>query len=288
MIDELCCCVWFNLVRWVFEALYTWYFSRKEDGDLYLDNYKYSSFDRSDIFEIQTNFLIAFNVITLVFLLPEPLLLKPIPLVEPRNNRTDRSSMASNDSSYDGDGTSAPPRLSQRESEVVQPIMFMRESTVTGRTSKLSVNLSQMGEENTSRGPTVMLKDVTYRVRDVTSPVGYKTVLNRISGQFDWGKLNMILGAPQCGKSSLMNIIAGNIGAGTEVGGTITFNGSERTEMPLWERCGFVPMQNEHIRDLTVREVLTFAMKLRCYNRLGFSVVTENVNVTIDGLHLAE
>jgi ABC-type glutathione transport system ATPase component len=273
----------------VFEALYVWYFSAKVDGYLYLDNYKYGSFNRSNIFEIQTNFLIAINLITFVFLMPEPLFMKRMQLVEPRNQRDDRSSMASNDSSYDGDAAGTPSRISQRESEVVQPIMFMRESTVTGRTSKLSVNMSQMGEENTSRGPTVMLKDVTYRVRDVTSPVGYKTVLNRISGQFDWGKLNMILGAPQCGKSSLMNIIAGNLGAGTEVGGTITFNGQEaRPETQLWERCGFVPMQNEHIRDLTVREVLTFAMKLRCYNKLGFAVLEENVKVTIDNLHLAE
>jgi ABC-type multidrug transport system fused ATPase/permease subunit len=274
--------------RWVFEALYGWYFNNKEDGLTYLENYKYDTFDRSHIFEIQTNFLIAMNVITLFFLLPEPLFLGRTPLVEPRHNRADRSSMQSNDSSYDGDHANPPPRLSQRESEAVQPIMFMRESTVTGRTSKLSVNLSQMGEENTSRGPTVMLKDVTYRVRDVTSPVGYKTVLNRISGQFDWGKLNMILGAPQCGKSSLMNIIAGNLGAGTEVGGTITFNGQEKLDVPLWERCGFVPMQNEHIRDLTVREVLTFAMKLRCYNHLGFAVLAENVKVTIENLHLTE
>lgn len=282
------CCFWY---RWVFEAMYKWYFSGKEDGYLYLENYKYDTFDRSTIFGIQTNFLIAINLITFFFLLPEPLTMKRFLYDKPEHHqRGDRSSMASNDSSLDGDHhLSAPPKLSQRESEAVQPIMFMRESTVTGRASKLSVNMSQMGEENTSRGPTVMLKDVTYRVRDVTSPVGYKTVLNRISGQFDWGKLNMILGAPQCGKSSLINIIAGNVGAGTEVGGTITFNGMEaRPDQPLWDRCGFVPMQNEHIRDLTVHEMLTFAMKLRCHNSLGFSVVEENVRVTIDSLHLQE
>lgn len=268
--------------------MYKWYFAGKDDGYKYLDNYKYSSFNRSDIFEIQINFLIAINVITFFFLLPEPLFMKRMVTDEKNQRSIDRSSMSSNDSSIEGNsGATTPPRLSQRESEIVQPIMFMRESTVTGRTSKLSVNLSQMGEENTGRGPTVMLKDVTYRVRDPTSPVGYKTVLNRISGQFDWGKLNMILGAPQCGKSSLMNIIAGNLGAGTEVGGTITFNGSEANPAtPVWERCGFVPMQNEHIRDLTVREVMTFAMKLRCYNKLGFAIVDDNVKVTIDGLHL--
>lgn len=208
-----------------------------------------------------------------------------------RHVNESRDSIMSNTSSFDGDGAGgkAPPRMSVRESEAVQPIMFMRASTVTGRNSKLSVNMSQMGEENTSRGPTVMVSDVSYRVRDAASPLGYKTVLSSVSGQFDWGKLNMIMGAPQCGKTSLMNIIAGNIGAGAEVNGSVLFNGLEADPtQPLWDRCGYVPMHNEHIRDLTVLEVLTFAMKLRCHNHLGLAVVEENVKLTIESLHLQE
>jgi ATPase subunit of ABC transporter with duplicated ATPase domains len=241
---------------------------------------------------VLTNFLIGINLITLAFLLPEPLWMhRTVTTGAGRKHDSSRDSVSSNTSSFDGDGGGGkfPPRLSHRESETVQPVMFMRASTVTGRQSKLSVNMSQMGEENTSRGPTVMLNEISYRVRDLSSPVGYKTVLNRISGQFDWGKLNMILGAPQCGKSSLMNIIAGNIGAGSEVCGQVTFNGIEpKTDIPLWERCGYVPLHNEHIRDLTVHEVITFAMKLRCHNSKGLAVVEENVNTTIANLHLAE
>jgi ABC-type multidrug transport system ATPase subunit len=47
-------------------------------------------------------------------------------------------------------------------------------------------------------------------------------------------------------------------------------------------------MHNDHIRDLTVREVITFAMKLRCNNSFGFAVLEENVKTTIENLHLAE
>ena len=34
------------------------------------------------------------------------------------------------------------------------------------------------------------------------APAGFKVILNNVSGQFDWGKLSMILGAPQSGKVS--------------------------------------------------------------------------------------
>ena len=259
---------------------------------MYLGSYDYNSFDRSEIFVILTDFLIGINCITILFLMPEPLWMhRTVTTSGTRRGVEDsRDSIASNNSDFDGaDGGKFPPRMSQRESETVQPIMFMRASTVTGRNSKLSVNMSQMGEENTSRGPTVMMNEISYRVRDSASPMGYKTVLNRISGQFDWGKLNMIMGAPQCGKTSLINIIAGNVGVGAEVCGQVTFNGLEpKPETPLWERCGYVPMHNEHIRDLSVTEVITFAMKLRCYNRMGLGVVEENVATTIANLHLAE
>jgi len=45
--------------RWIFEALYKWYFSRKTDGFVYLTAYAYNSFDRSTLFVILTNFLLG-------------------------------------------------------------------------------------------------------------------------------------------------------------------------------------------------------------------------------------
>ena len=236
---------------------------------------------------------IAINAITCVTLLPEPTLMYKKAGAASGKRDASRDSVGSNGSSFDGADLPGNDiisrRMSERPSEAVQPIMFMRASTVTGRQSKLSVNMSQMGEENTARGPTVMLNEISLRVRDPSSPLGYKTVLSNVSGQFDWGKLNMILGAPQCGKSSLMNIIAGNTGANAEVGGQVTFNGvAPKDDAPIWERCAFVPTHNEHYRDLTVHEVVTFAMKLRCYNKLGLSVVAENVETTIANLHLEE
>jgi hypothetical protein len=55
-----------------------------------------------------------------------------------------------------------------------------------------------------------------------------------------------------------------------------------------YERCSFVEFNSELTRDLTVREILSFAMKLRCKTKGGLEVVTENVNRTINMLGLQE
>lgn len=272
-----------------------WYFSWFKDGAAYLKNFSYQQFDHSSIFTILIHFLVAINLITIFFLLPAPILMKRLSseAVQQRRGGSGGASRDSITSNLEDEeivvehNTTRLVRANTRNLEGVQPIMFMRQSTVTGRTSKLSVNLSQLGEENTSRGPTVQVSDLTYRVRDTTSPVGYKTILDRVTAQFDWGKLSMVLGAPHSGKTSLLHLLAGDVGAGTSLEGSILFNGKlPATSMHPWERCGFVPMQNEHFRDLTVHDVVSFAMKLRCYNALGLRVLEENVESTLEILHL--
>lgn len=74
-----------------------------------------------------------------------------------------------------------------------------------------------------------------------------------------------------------------------QVSGKIMYDGrAPNMKAPLWQRCGYVPAQNEQLSDLKVREVLRFAMLLRCYNKLGLGVVEENVQTTIENLHLQE
>ena len=133
-----------------------------------------------------------------------------------------------------------------------------------------------------------MVCDLTYKVREAVM-LRDKAVLHQVSAQFDWGKMNLILGAKQSGKTSLLHVIAGSTGVGSEVSGSVLFNGKEANiELALWERCGFVLTHNEHIRDLTVLETLTFALKLRCRTKADFAAVSENVKVTLEQLQLTE
>lgn len=58
--------------------------------------------------------------------------------------------------------------------------------------------------------------------------------------------------------------------------------------VPLWKRCALVDAVDEQYRDLTVHQVISFAMKLRCANFKGLEVVEENVKRTVEILHLEE
>ena len=281
----LCC-------RWVFESMLQWKFSWYEDGNLFLTTYDFNNWDHSRIAGILATFLVVINSITVLALIPAPSFLSRIDPDERPRRDSRGMSRASVDSATDKlnlDQADVPARLSTRNSELVTPLLFMRESTVTGRNSKLSTSLSQMGEENSGHGPTVMFKNITYRVRDPASPVGYKNVLTRCSGQFDWGKLSLIIGAPESGKSSLLHILAGDVAPGTELTGSVLLNGKPVSKkLKPWEVCGFVPFDVVHHRDLTVLETIQFAMKLRCYNHKGLTVLQENVKNTIEILHLQE
>jgi ABC-type multidrug transport system ATPase subunit len=288
MTSYLANCAVINPLRWTFEGLMQWKFSYYQDGIVWLTTYGFQNFDHNELVHIHERFLLIANAVTVLFLVADPITLARQVRSKGVNGRQPSGSRDSMGSA-DGFDVSHIPRNVTRNSETVKPVIFMRDSSVTGRTSKLSVNLSQVGEENSDHGPTVMFKDITYRVPDRASPMGHKTILNRVSGQFDWGKLSMIMGAAESGKSSLLRIIAGETGTGSQVTGKILFNNlSPDPAVPLWQRCGLVAADSEHMRDLTVREVLTFAMRLRCLNRLGLKVVEENVKTTVEILHLSE
>nr|XP_032515198.1 ATP-binding cassette sub-family G member 1-like [Danaus plexippus plexippus] len=55
----------------------------------------------------------------------------------------------------------------------------------------------------------ITFEDVCYKVRDLFSGGGRKTILKEVSGQFNSGELNVIIGQSGAGKSSLMDILAG-------------------------------------------------------------------------------
>ena len=140
-----------------------------------------------------------------------------------------------------------------------------------------------------TRGPTVFAENISCQVRDIGSHLGFKVLLRNVYCKFDWGKMSLIMGASESGKSTLLRVLAGDKPIDTEIRGRVLVNDKlVDSELPLWQRCGFVPEENIHHRDLTVVEVLNFAIQLRFWDSVDKVNMQENINRTIENLHLVD
>jgi len=187
-----------------------------------------------------------------------------------------RDSVASDVGSEDGHGNLSISFRSN--SELHKPLIYTKQSSVSSK-SKLSISVSQTGENMKASGQTIAFKNINYYVKDRS---GEKHVLHDVSGQFDWGKLSAIMGGVGSGKSSLLHVLAGDKKRRSQVSGSILIDNKPIDPgMPLWQRCAFVDYTDEFHASLTVEEIITLAMQLRCFNSKGLRVVKENVESTI-------
>ncbi|XP_032515197.2 ATP-binding cassette subfamily G member 4-like [Danaus plexippus] len=112
----------------------------------------------------------------------------------------------------------------------------------------------------------ITFEDVCYKVRDLFSGGGRKTILKEVSGQFNSGELNVIIGQSGAGKSSLMDILAGYTKPTT---GRIYVNGRTRNEKLFRRRSCYI-LQDDKIYDtLTVDESLKIAAELKLGNHIS-------------------
>jgi len=183
-------------------------------------------------------------------------------------------------------------RFSNRLTEMGGTSLFSRDLSVQGSSHTTSSMPEASahgleGDEEEIRGPVVSLVGLTYRWADRKAELGYHEALSNISCSFQYGELNGVLGAEGSGKSSLLHIIAGQFMPNT-VQGSVLFNGKaiDFTTQAPWEVCGFVEAVDNLFRDLSVKEVLTYAMKLRCADEQTAKIVDLQVNKTLDLLKL--
>eukprot|EP00602_Paraphysomonas_sp_CaronLab_P005049 CAMPEP_0185030590 /NCGR_PEP_ID=MMETSP1103-20130426/17564_1 /TAXON_ID=36769 /ORGANISM="Paraphysomonas bandaiensis, Strain Caron Lab Isolate" /LENGTH=1294 /DNA_ID=CAMNT_0027565783 /DNA_START=13 /DNA_END=3894 /DNA_ORIENTATION=- len=265
-----------NPLRWAYEALMVWKFASYPDGDKFLSGYSFDTFHKHKVYPILINFLIFDLAVLFLALIPAPNTLR---------RRTEKLTEEERQSEFED------VRFSSRLTEPVKPNIFLRESSVTGKTHITSQpSATGLEGDGVAQGPTVFFSNVTFRVPDRRSPVGYKNVLNRVTGRFDWGKLSAIMGAEGAGKSSLLHILGGqHMGTATTVNGTVFYNGKPiNKNIPPWQRCAFVEAVDEHLRDLSVSDVVTYAMQLRCADRTVFKQVGLNVKQTLELLQLTD
>jgi len=136
----------------------------------------------------------------------------------------------------------------------------------------------------------VTFHGVSYITKGLKDPKEQKYTLRNVSGRCVWGKLTAIMGPNKSGKSSLLQVLSGNINSyESELTGDVFYNRTPIEEiclLPPWKRCAYVDTSLEVSRDLSVEEVVTFAMRLRCTNEAVLDIVDENVSRTMNLLHL--
>ncbi|XP_075489931.1 ABC transporter G family member 22-like isoform X2 [Primulina tabacum] len=104
--------------------------------------------------------------------------------------------------------------------------------------------------------------DITYKlvIKRIASTVE-KDILNGITGSVVPGEVLALMGPSGCGKTTLLSLLGGRV---TEhlIGGSITYNDQPYSKS-LKSRIGFVTQDDILFPNLTVRETLTYAARLR-------------------------
>jgi ABC-type multidrug transport system ATPase subunit len=275
-----------NCLRWSYEAIMVWKFKDYPDGWKFLTNYSFQNFEKNKIFHILINFIIFDCAVILLALLPPPNTL--------RRRKQDEVSIKDRATKFEKrDSEVEEDRFSNRLTDTGGGSLFARELTGSQSSTQGKNTMSQAsahgleGDEEEIRGPVVSLVGLTYRWVDRKADVGYHEALSNISCSFPYGQLNGILGAEGSGKSSLLHIIAGQFKPST-VQGSVLFNGKslDFSSQAPWQVCGFIEAVDNLFRDLSVKEVLTYAMKLRCADKQSSKLVDLNVQKTLDLLKL--
>ena len=73
------------------------------------------------------------------------------------------------------------------------------------------------------------------------------------------GRLTLLLGPPSSGKSTLLLALAGKATSDLKLTGDILYNGHRFDEFVAKRTAAYVPQNDKHIGELTVRETLDFA-----------------------------
>lgn len=98
-----------------------------------------------------------------------------------------------------------------------------------------------------------------------------KAVLLDVSGRVEAGQVSAIMGASGCGKTSLLNVLAGRVQAvkGGELFGRLLTNGKGRDEGEFQKLAGYVTQDDTLYACLTVQETLMLSAFFKLGKKLG-------------------
>jgi ATP-binding cassette subfamily G (WHITE) protein 1 len=116
-----------------------------------------------------------------------------------------------------------------------------------------------------------------------------KTILNGVTGAFNPGRLTVILGSSGAGKTSLLNMLAGESTTNTgKLTGELLVNGQQTTGHEIRKMAGYVYQDDIIYHTMTIREAVMFSAQLRVSRNVPDDVKRERVEGLLTLLHLTE
>ncbi|KAI9001767.1 P-loop containing nucleoside triphosphate hydrolase protein [Hyaloraphidium curvatum] len=127
-------------------------------------------------------------------------------------------------------------------------------------------------------------EDLTYSVKIKKGEV--RTILDKVSGFVDSGRLCALMGPSGSGKSTLLDVLCDRVPPGNALSGTKLVNGRP-VEKGLMKRiAGYVPQEDFLQAAMTVRENIAFSAELRLSKHIPRSEKLRRVDEVIRELNL--
>ncbi|KAK3416796.1 hypothetical protein EUGRSUZ_H02558 [Eucalyptus grandis] len=89
----------------------------------------------------------------------------------------------------------------------------------------------------------------------------YLTILQDVSGIIKPGRMTLLLGPPNSGKTTLLLALASKLDPKLETTGRVTYNGHVMNEFVPQRTAAYISQHNLHIGEMTVRETLAFSTR---------------------------
>ncbi|KAK1578168.1 hypothetical protein Q3G72_028095 [Acer saccharum] len=86
-------------------------------------------------------------------------------------------------------------------------------------------------------------------------------LLKAVNGIIEPSRLTLLLGSPGCGKTTLLQALAGRLNQSLQVTGEITYNGYKFNEFVPQKTSTYISQNDLHISEMTVRETLDFSAR---------------------------
>ncbi|KAH7833611.1 hypothetical protein Vadar_008066 [Vaccinium darrowii] len=130
--------------------------------------------------------------------------------------------------------------------------------TVEVRYKNLCVQAEYLAHEESPPTLSSALKSI-FSVIGLNSHANSIKILQDVQGIIKPSRMTLLLGPPGCGKTTLLQAIAGKLDQTLKVTGDISYNGYKLNEFLPQKTSAYISQYDVHIAEMTVREILDFS-----------------------------